>query len=174
MKEVKETKAETGAGDARELLVMRAGGLAFAVHADECECVTPWAEPAPLPDAPPPVLGVVSVRGRMRTVLDPVRLFEAAGLAQDSRPAAAPPRLIASLKGDEQLALAFETSRPATLDAGTGTTPAVETTPLAPLPVLATFSDGGETVQLLDASRLFDAAMSGTERRRRRSVTGDS
>jgi hypothetical protein len=95
-------------------------------------------------------------------------MFEASGLAQDSRPAE--PRLIASLKGDEQLALAFETSRPATLDAGVGTT----TPAAAPLPVLATFTEGGETVHLLDTSRLFDAAMSGTERRRRRSVTGDS
>ena len=68
----------TARDKSRALLLLRAGGLAFAVYAEECECVTPWAEPAPLPHAPGTVLGVASVRGRMRTILDPARLFDAA------------------------------------------------------------------------------------------------
>src|ERR687893_1631183 len=83
---------------ARAVLLLRAGGLAFAVYADECECVTPWAEPAPLPHAPATVLGVAPVRGRMRTVLDPARLLETPGQSPEHRPAAR--ALIASLAGD--------------------------------------------------------------------------
>src|SRR5215208_660998 len=90
------------------LLLLRAEGLAFAIYADECECVTPWAEPAPLPHAPAAVLGVAPVRGRMRTVLDPARLLETSGLSDERRAAAH--AFIVSLAGDEQLALACESS----------------------------------------------------------------
>lgn len=149
---------------ARALLLLRAAGLAFAVYAEECECVTPWAEPAPLPHAPAPVLGVVPVRGKMRTVLDPARLLETAGLSSEHRPAAR--ALIASLAGDEQLALAVETSVPSAFNAGDYLSP-----PESPaFPTRGTFQREGETVHLLDPARLFDAAMSGTERRRQRTV----
>jgi chemotaxis signal transduction protein len=154
--------AATTARDAgRALLLLRAGGFAFAVYADECECVTPWAEPAPLPHAPAAVLGVASVRGRMRTVLDPARLFEPAGLSHAQRPA-----FLASLTGDEQLALACESSALLTLDADEHLSTSESPAP----PTRATFQHGGETVHLLDPARLFDAAMSGTERRRQRAV----
>jgi len=44
-------------------------------------------------------------------------------------------------------------------------------TPESHLPATrATFSRDGETVHLLDPARLFDAAISGTERRRQRVV----
>ena len=151
----------------RALLLLRAGGLAFAVYADECECVTPWAEPAPLPHAPAPVLGVAPVRGRMRTVLDPARLFESTGLTHESRPAAH--AFIASLAGDEQLALACEASAPSTLNADDRLS-----APESPAsPARGSFRRGDETVHLLDPARLFEAAMSGTERRRRRGVSGE-
>lgn len=157
-----DTEAGATARDEREVLLMRAGGLAFAVYADECEGLTPWAEPAPLPHAPACVLGVVSVRGRMRTVLDPARLFETLGHASDRRPEKY--AHVASLAGDEQLALASETAARRALDSR-------ELDPApgdAGLPARATFSNAGETVYLLDPSRLFDAALTGTERRRRR------
>ena len=147
--------------DARAVLLLRAGGLAFAVYAEECECVTPWAEPAPLPHAPAAVLGVASVRGRMRTVLDPARLLGSPTRTDERRPA-----LIASLAGDEQLALAAETSIASTLNADDYVSP-----PESPaFPTRGTFLHEGETVHLLDPARLFEAAMSGTERRRQRAV----
>jgi chemotaxis signal transduction protein len=147
----------------RAVLLLRAGGLAFAVYAEECECVTPWAEPAPLPHAPGAILGVASVRGKMRTVLDPARLLESTGLTHERRAHA----LIASLAGDEQLALACEASEPSTLDSGDVVSP-----PESPaFPSRGTFQKGAETVHLLDPARLFDAAMSGTERRRQRAVS---
>jgi chemotaxis signal transduction protein len=168
MKESEETNGgDAPRAEARDVLVLRAGGLAFAVYAEECEGVTPWAEPAPLPHAPPTVLGVAPVRGRMRTVLDPARLFEAAGLAADARPGAH--SFLASLAGDEQLALACESHAGARLGEAE-----LRPAPDSPaLPILATFREGGATVYLLDPARLFDAAMAGTERRRRRSVNSE-
>ena len=150
--------------DGREALTMRLGGLAFAVYADECECVARWSEPAPLPHAPASVLGVVLVRGRMRTVIDPARLFEALGLDFEHEPEER--GFTASLAGDEQLALVFDTRSPAPL-----TPDNLDSPPDSPaLPVRATFRRHGETVYLLDPARLFEAAMSGTERRRQRAV----
>ena len=162
-----EEKEEAGTTprDEREALLMRLCGIAFAVYADECECETTWAEPAPLPHAPASVLGVVSVRGRMRTLIDSARLFESLGLAFERRPAESDLR-IASLRGDEQLALAFESGGPVRF------TPKDLKPPpdSPPLPLLATVSRHGETVYLLDPARLFEAAMQGTERRRQRGV----
>ena len=149
----------------REAMMMRLGGLAFAVYADECECVARWSEPAPLPHAPASVLGVVLVRGRMRTVIHPARLFEALGL--DFKQEAEGRDFTASLAGDEQLALVFDLSRPVPL-----TPDHLDSPPESPaLPVRATFRRDGETVYLLDPARLFEAAMSGTERRRQRAVS---
>lgn len=145
--------------------MMRLCGLAFAVYTDECEGVAPWSEPAPLPRAPACVLGVVLVRGRMRTVIHPARLFEALGL--DFKHDIEEIGFTAPLAGDEQLALVFEMSRPVPLSPDDLKAP-----PESPaLPVRATFRRYGETVYLLDPARLFDATMTGTERRRQRSVS---
>ena len=98
----------------------------------------------------------------MRTVLDPARLLESPGHTRERRPAAH--AFVASLAGDEQLALACEASEPSTLDD-------VVSPPESPaFPTHGTFRHGAETVHLLDPARLFDAAMSGTERRRQREV----
>jgi purine-binding chemotaxis protein CheW len=149
-------ESEVRVSGARELLVLRAGGQEFAVYADEAEGVSPWVAPAPLPHAPAAVLGVVSVRGRMRTVLDPSALF--------GPRAAEPFRLIVALRGDEQLALAAA-------DAERVSAAAHE--PAAPPDPASTFLRGdlrheGRPLHLLDPARLFDAAMAGSERRRRR------
>ena len=171
--------APTDGADARRaLFLLRAGARLFAVDAEEIESTAENLTPAPLPFAPPAVLGVVSLRGRMRTALDPLRLApeeaaypatndnEDARAADDpDRHAQSPPRLFVALRGDEQLALACDSV------AGT-----VEVAPseLVPPPpdapaALATFRHGDVNVTLLDASRLFEAAMRGTDRRRRRS-----
>ena len=126
----------------RGLLLLRAGARAAAVYEDETDGVVAWREPVPLPHAPPAVLGVVSVRGRMRTVLDPAALL--GGTRAEGETAAAP-RLLVLLRGDEQLALAADHAEPVS----------------AP--------PEGETVHLLDPAHLFAAATQGPERRRRRS-----
>jgi chemotaxis signal transduction protein len=164
MKEYEDTDAAAPGRGGREALLMRLGGLAFAVYLEEHECVTEWAEPAPLPHAPAPVLGVVPVRGRVRTVIHPARLFETLGLGFEHRTEGF--AFLVSLAGDEQLALVSETAERAALtprDLGPPPDPPA-------LPASATLTLRGETFYLLDPARLFDAAMSGTERRRQRGV----
>lgn len=147
----------------RELLLMRAGPHAFAVYADEAEGVTAWLSPAPLPHAPPAVLGVVCVRGRMRTVLDPAALL-GPGPGTEGANAPAAPRFVVPLRGDEQLALAVALAEPITADPAAALVP-----PDPPAPFLrGTFPHGDQTVHLLDPARLFDAATQGAERRRPR------
>ena len=75
---VRTTRRET-----RGLFVLTAGGQAFAVRAEEAESVAEGLTPAPLPHAPASVLGVVSVRGRMRTLLYPPALFSQTDVRED-------------------------------------------------------------------------------------------
>jgi len=148
---------------------MRAGSLLFAVYTEEVETVVPWSRPSPLPHAPAAVLGVVPARGRMRTVLDPVPLLRGMGrpsAVDEGGDAAAREAygFVACLRGDEQLALAFESAERAHLGAGE---PPGAGSP-DDLPARGAFERGGETVLLLDPAQLFAAALRGTERRRPR------
>jgi chemotaxis signal transduction protein len=147
MEEQEVTKDGAEPRRTRELLVLRARGRLFAVYAEEAEGVAEAAEPVPLPHAPAAVLGVVSIRGRMYTLLDTAALLPGRDPNADApaTPRTERPRFAVALRGDEQLALAAdEVEGPLELDADT-----------AP-------------PQLLDPARLFDAAMRGTERRRQR------
>ena len=181
MKGLEETGEKSSPRDApretRELFVLSAGGRLFAVSASETDGVAEGLKPAPLPRAPSAVLGVVSVRGRMRTVLYLPALFTNDGGSQtnasedaneDAREDASEdsraPRFVVSLRGDEQLALAAdEVEGVVTVEADSLSTPDA-----SDLPLSATLERGGRLIQILDASRLFDAAMRGTERRRPR------
>jgi chemotaxis signal transduction protein len=171
---------------ARTLFVFRAGGRLFAVFDEEVEATAPDLTPAPLPFAPPAVLGVVSLRGRVRTVIDPLRLTDSAAQSSDSTNDDAAgddssvagssiddssvvrqtqPRLYVALAGDEQLALACDAAEGSFEIAPARVAPDAD--PHSHL--RGTFERAGERVALLDPARLFDAAMRGTERRRKRS-----
>jgi chemotaxis signal transduction protein len=173
MKGLEETGEKSPPRDAtsetRELFVLSAGGRLFAVRAEETDGVAEGLTPAPLPRAPSAVLGVVSVRGRMRTVLYLPALFADEGGSQnqareDASESSPAPRFVVSLRGDEQLALAAdEVEGVVTIEADS-----LSTAGDSDLPLSATLERGGRLVQVLDASRLFDAAMRGTERRRPR------
>lgn len=141
----------------RGLLLMRAGAHDLAVYADEADGVAEWREPVPLPHAPEAVLGVVSLRGRVRTVLDPAALLGAGGGEAESAPS-----LLVILRGDEQLALAVARAE----EVG----PAAELAPAGAHAPLArgAFRHEGGTVYLLDPAQLFAAATRGAERRRQR------
>jgi chemotaxis signal transduction protein len=151
--------------EARELFVLGAGGRLFAVPAEETDGVAEGLTPAPLPHAPAAVLGVVSVRGRMRTVLYPP------ALASDTQPPAREdatttntPRFVVALRGDEQLALAADSVEGlVTINSDT-----ISAADAPDSSTAATLAHEGRRVELLDAARLFDAAMRGTERRRPR------
>jgi chemotaxis signal transduction protein len=163
-----------GAQERREIILMSSGAHAFAVYAEEADGVTRDLKPSPLPGAPRAVAGVVCVRGRMRTVLDPLALLPAptppAGVdADDFEPEAeeAAAHFIVTLRGDEQLALAvgrvegiveLEDGGPEGIDGQAAHAP----------PVRGTLSHGGRPVTLLDPANIFEAAMRGTERRRQR------
>jgi chemotaxis signal transduction protein len=155
--------------ETRELFVLSAGGQLFAVRAEETDGVVEGLTPAPLPHAPAAVVGVVSVRGRMRTVLYLPALFTNEGGSQtnareDASEVTHAPRFVVSLRGDEQLALAAdEVEGVVTIEADSLSTPDA-----SDLPLSATLERGGRLIQVLDASHLFDAAMRGTERRRPR------
>jgi len=117
--------------------------------------ISDWTEPAPLPFAPPSVLGIVSLQGRMFTVVDAAVLL--------ARKAATQNRSIVALRGDEQLALAVDES--------------LEVISINPDDVVnetdreliqGTLRLNGKQVLLLDIDSLFAGIIRGRERRRRR------
>lgn len=183
--------AERPARKRRRLCVMRSGARLFAVHADAVEATSENLVPTPLPFAPAPVRGLVSQRGRILTVIDPLLLFppaapstalptnetadaptlsksHAAPLAQPT-PAPLIVALIVALRGDEQLALAVERLEPDLElfdDEADTTTHASSDSP--PSCVRRTIQHHTGAIALLDTARLFEAAMQGAERRRKR------
>lgn len=153
--------AERDARERRELLVARCSARLIGVFADEAESVATWKEPSPLPRSPKSVLGVVSVRGHISTVLDPLML-----LGEREAREAARYSFIITLRGDEQLALAVERAERI-----------VEIFADEVEPLSASASAGavrglvqmdGKLVAVLDVRQLFAAATEGAERRRKR------
>ncbi len=160
----------------RELIVIRAGTLAVAVFADETEGIAEARAITPLPHAPSSVLGVASVRGRMRTALDPFQLLGAhapqaapAGGETDAphaiqNTAADAPRFLVTLRGDEQLALsAASVERHSDINSDDIQPPTTDAHA-----VRGVLRHGNTNILLLDPAKLFDAATQSTERRRRR------
>lgn len=145
----------------RDLFSFRAGGRTFAVFADEVEGTADLKQVAPLPHAPAAVLGVLCVRGRMLTTLDPWGLVTGARLVW---PSVLP--CVVALRGDEQLALAAESfGNTITVFDGDIEAPPEETKYNA----LAGISrHGGEEISIFRVSSLFLAAFQRQERRRRR------
>jgi purine-binding chemotaxis protein CheW len=148
----------------RELLIVRAGARLLGVFADEAGGVTKWVEPTPLPRAPVAVLGVVSIRGLMLTVLDPLRLL-GESTAQQGSPR---PAFIIALRGDEQLALAVDHAlRIDEIFADEIESLARRSSEDASV-LGGVIQSGSELVAVLDTRELFAAAMRGGERRRQR------
>jgi chemotaxis signal transduction protein len=87
---------EEAEATARALLVFEIAGAELAVDVSAVEAVTRATFIAPVPYGPPSVLGVASVRGRMRLVVD----------AGGERASAAV--YLVLLHGDGQLALAVD------------------------------------------------------------------
>jgi serine/threonine protein kinase/chemotaxis signal transduction protein len=146
-----------------ELMLAQAGAWHIALFADEIESVTPWRSPVPLPHAPPAVLGVVSVRGRMLTVIDPAVLL-GEGSAESGEATA--PAFIMALRGDEQLALAVNR-----IDGNLGIYlgEIIASTESANVNIMRGAIQGahGQTI-VLNTREIFAAAMRGAERRRQR------
>ena len=148
--------------NSRQLQIVQAGSAQFGIYAEEIATIVPWQNPAPLPHAPATVLGVVSIQGRMLTVLD------LESLTAGESTSGVTPRdhsHIIALRGDEQLAIAVEAP---------GEVLTLTERDLLPKPA-STNSLVRQVLQLdnaeigiLDTSELFPAALHGRERRRRR------
>lgn len=147
-----------------ELLLAQAGGWHIGLLTSDIESVSPWQSPVPLPHAPPAVLGIVSVRGRMLTLIDPSALL-GEGHAKGMTRA---PAFIIELRGDEQLALAV-TRVDDTIGIFAAEIELSTQEEAAGSSVMRGIVQGahGQTI-VLDPSELFHAAMRGAERRRKR------
>ena len=176
----------------RRLCVMRSGARLFAVYADEVEATSESLRPTPLPFAPAPVRGVISQRGRILTVIDALPLLPPGAPSNDATvdapppasslssppasppaptPAEAPASFIVSLRGDEQLALSveriehdielFDDEDDAAPDTTANASPGSQL-------LRRTIRHPAGAIALLDTAHLFEAAMRGVERRRRR------
>jgi purine-binding chemotaxis protein CheW len=148
--------------EACEVVLAQAGAWRIGLLAEEVASISNWRSPVPLPHAPPAVLGVVNVRGRMLTLIDPTILLGEAG-AEEERDA---PAFIIALRGDEQLALAV-TRVDGTIGifAAEIELPAEDTSANVTRGVIQ--GAHGQTI-VIDPRELFAAAMQGAERRRKR------
>jgi serine/threonine protein kinase/chemotaxis signal transduction protein len=145
-----------------ELMVAQAGTRRIGVLADESDGVLTGRTPVPLPHAPQAVLGVVNMRGRMLTVLDPLALLGEERASETN----VPPSFIIALRGDEQLALAVTHLESAIGIYMDEITPPADDSDTSIIRGLIR-RDNGQII-LLDTRELFDAATQGAERRRRR------
>ena len=84
--------------DGRAMLLFETGDKLFALDASGVELIVPWRFTTPVPFAPRQLLGIASVMGRMRLIIDPL----GGGERHDG------PRRLIVLHGDAQLAVAAD------------------------------------------------------------------
>ena len=147
----------------RDLFSFVAGGRTFAVLAEEVEGTADAKYVAVLPHAPPAVVGVLCLRGRMLTTLDPITLLT--GKRLDWPPVI--PSVVA-LRGDEQLALAAESFGGTITIAGTDIEAPAEDGDRNHPAIIGISRHGGQEISILGVGHLFAAAFQRKERRRRR------
>ncbi len=144
----------------RRMQLVRVGALELGLFEDEIATIAEWRKPIPLPRAPKAVLGVVSIQGRMLTVLNPLGL-----LGETAPDNGFSPSYIIALRGAEQLALAVEGIEQA-IEVARAEIESSEETSAGPL--LGILNHGEQSIRVLDVKKLFPAAIQGSERRRRR------
>ncbi len=144
----------------RKLQLLQAGSFLFGVFNNEIATIAEWRDPTPLPNAPPSVLGVVSLQGRMLTVLDLQSLCDETTNRDESSHA-----FLVALRGDEQIALAVK-AKGETLELAPKD---IQRPPESgPVVTLFTLRHADQIVTVLDVKALFPAAIKGRERRQRR------
>jgi len=143
----------------RRLQTFRIGPVQFGIFESEISAVEKWRKPTPLPHGPESILGVVSIQGRMLTVLD---LATLPGIKADTRNG--PPQHIIALRGDEQLALAVD-ELGKTIE--TGATE-FESGQRAEKCLLGVLNESGAEINVINVKELFPRAIQGRERRQRR------
>ena len=158
---------ELPGGASRKLQLVRAGSSQFGIFAEQISAIVEWQEPAPLPQAPSSVLGVVSIQGRMLTVLDLAKLASGEAVLDDT-PRKLLRHLIA-LRGDEQLALAIEAlGEVVKLTSNESMTDSITKEETVTTPVLGVLQWEGAEIRILNLCGLFPSAIQGRQRRQRR------
>ena len=151
-------------GASRKLQLVQAGQNQFGIFAEQISAIVEWQEPAPLPHAPSSVIGVVSIQGRMLTVLDLAKLAGGEALLSDT-----PRKLLIALRGDEQLALAIEVlGEIVQLTGNESMTDSITRQESVTTPVLGVWQREEAEIKILNLKGLFPAAIQGRERRQRR------
>jgi purine-binding chemotaxis protein CheW len=138
------------------LRVFEVNSQVLAVREEEVLTVADWTEPTPLPFAPSSVLGIVSIQGRMFTVVDIDVLLESDSTTEN-------PRFIMALRGDEQLAIAANNADQIVESEAEDKSQESNSNL-----VRGKFSVNGRTVLFLEVENLFAGVIRGRERRQRR------
>ena len=136
--------------------LLRANTLTLAVRELDVLSVVDLTEPTPLPFAPPSVIGIVSVQGRMFTVLDLSFLLDSDGANRKCK-------FIVALRGGEQLGLAVDDSN----DVVEINASEIVTDSSSDL-VSGRFQFDQADYSILNVEKLFAGVIRGRERRRRR------
>ncbi|HEX5705309.1 MAG TPA: chemotaxis protein CheW [Pyrinomonadaceae bacterium] len=151
---------KAAAAQLHDLLPFAIADRLFAVFTDQVDATAEGKPFARLPRSPGAVVGVVCVRGRMLTVLDP-----AAALHEPTKDWEQTLPYVLVLRGDDQLGLAAESCRDTiTISTDDIEPPNVNSEDAA----LGVVRYAGEEILILDAKRLFERAVQRKERRRRR------
>lgn len=144
----------------RQLKLFTAGSFLCGIFENEIATVSPWREPTPLPHASQSVLGVVSLQGRMLTVLNLATLLDVSAASSNWVH-----QHIIALRGDEQLALAVEAVTE-TIEIGDGVLDGMKESSVGL--ILGTINHSGAEITILNVKEVFPSAIQGRERRRRR------
>jgi purine-binding chemotaxis protein CheW len=142
---------------AKTLQTFRVGTQQFAVRESEIATVVDWRTPTPLPHAPVAVMGVVSLQGRMLTVLDIGKLIEGEDTTEST------PQHIIALRGDEQLALAVK-GIDGVIEASEEL---VERKSNDSGLTLGVLNHQGQRIEIVNVKGLFPLTIQGRERRQR-------
>jgi purine-binding chemotaxis protein CheW len=148
---------------APKLQLVSASSSQFGIFADKISTIVPWQEPTSLPHAPKSVLGVVSIEGRMLTVLDLALLPAEEGTQPDAARSAT--GYLVALRGDEQLALAVDAIGETIQFAPADFEGQQETESTLVLGILHVES---AEIKVLNLKKLFPTAIQGRQRRQRR------
>lgn len=151
----------TGDASVRRLRVVRAGSHNYGIPTENISTIAAWREPTPLPFAPPSVIGVISLEGRMLTVMDLAELTRSQAEASDAASRSA--GHVVALRGDEQLALAVDEVGE-TIELHSDESNAQQQA--SPI-VRGILHHDNTAIQILNLKELFATAI-GRERRRRR------
>jgi purine-binding chemotaxis protein CheW len=144
----------------RRLQLVRAGAFQFGIFGDDIATIVDWRKPTPLPEAPETVLGVVSIQGRMLTVLDLAALTDRETASNNESA-----QHLVALRGDEQLALAIDSLGEIIEIAETDVDAKGKR---AFTLFLGVVQHDGSEINVLDLNELFAVLIQGRERRRRR------